>query len=128
MVGRHSNPKKHLIKSVVLRKKFVILTLSIEIKMKDIKEITALLQKNKLYLINKYQLKSIALFGSITRNEAGVDSDIDILVEFEKPIGLEFVLLADELENILGAKVDLVTPKAIKPKMFELIKQDLLYV
>lgn len=96
--------------------------------MKDVKEITTLLQKNKLYLINKYQLKSIALFGSITRNEATADSDIDILVEFEKPIGLEFVLLADELENILNSKVDLVTPKAIKPKMFEFIKQDLLYV
>lgn len=96
--------------------------------MKDIQEIKTLLQKNKLYLINKYQLKSIALFGSITRNEATLNSDIDILVEFEKPIGLEFVLLADELENILGARVDLVTPKAIKPKMFELIKQDILYV
>jgi len=98
------------------------------LKMKDIQEIKTLLQKNKLYLINKYQLKSIALFGSITRNEATLNSDIDILVEFEKPIGLEFVLLADELENILGARVDLVTPKAIKPKMFELIKQDILYV
>lgn len=96
--------------------------------MKDIKEIKAVLQKNKFYLINKYQLKSIALFGSITRNEATENSDIDILVEFEKPIGLEFVLLADELEAILKMKVDLVTPNAIKPKMFEIIKQDLLYV
>lgn len=96
--------------------------------MKDVKEIKALLEKNKLYLINKYQLKSIALFGSITRNEATVHSDVDILVEFQKPIGLEFVLLADELEDILGLKVDLVTPNAIKPKMLEMIKQDLLYV
>lgn len=102
--------------------------LSNKTKMKEIQEIKTLLQKNKLYLINKYQLKSIALFGSITRNEATEESDIDILVEFEKPIGLDFVLLADELENILGTKVDLVTPKAIKPKMFELLKQDLLYV
>ncbi|MFZ1755367.1 MAG: nucleotidyltransferase family protein [Caldilineaceae bacterium] len=96
--------------------------------MKDIKDIKLLIKKNKLYLVNKYNLKSIALFGSITRNESTEKSDIDILVEFEKPIGLEFVMLADELESILGAKVDLVTPKAIKPKMFELIKQDLLYV
>lgn len=96
--------------------------------MKNIEEIKSLIQKNKLYLVKKYNLKSIALFGSITRNEATAASDVDILVEFEKPIGLEFVLLADELESILDLKVDLVTPKAIKPKMFEIIKQDLLYV
>jgi len=96
--------------------------------MKNIEEIKSLIQKNKVYLVKKYNLKSIVLFGSIIRNEATAASDIDILVEFEKPIGLEFVLLADELESILGLKVDLVTPKAIKPKMFEIIKQDLLYV
>ncbi|MFZ1518982.1 MAG: nucleotidyltransferase family protein [Ignavibacteriaceae bacterium] len=96
--------------------------------MKNINEIKELLQKNKLYLVNKYNLKSIALFGSITRNEATEKSDVDILVDFEKPIGLEFVMLADELENILGVKVDLVTPNALKPKMFEHIKQDLQYV
>lgn len=96
--------------------------------MKDIQEIKTLLQKNKLYLVNKYNLKSIALFGSITRNEATEKSDIDVLVDFEKPIGLEFVLLADELEEILGVKVDLVTQNALKPKMFEYIKQDLQYV
>jgi predicted nucleotidyltransferase len=102
--------------------------LSKETKMKDIKEIKTLLLKNKLYLVNKYNLKSIALFGSITRNDATEKSDVDILVEFEKPIGLEFVLLADELEKFLGVKVDLVTPNALKPKMFEYIKQELQYV
>ena len=60
--------------------------------------------------------------------EAKTISDIDILVEFDKPIGLDFVLLADELEAILGVKVDLVTTNALKPKMFEYIKQDLQYV
>jgi hypothetical protein len=96
--------------------------------MKDINEIKELLQKNKTDLMNRYNLRSIALFGSITRNEATEKSDIDILVDFEKPIGLEFVILADELEEILGVKVDLVTPNAIKPKVFEYIKRDLLYV
>jgi uncharacterized protein len=96
--------------------------------MKSISEIKLLLQSNKQHLINKYNLKSIALFGSFARDEATVNSDVDILVEFEKPIGLDFVLLADELEEILDVKVDLVTPGAIKPKMFEYIKRDLLYV
>lgn len=96
--------------------------------MKNINEIKELLQKNKVELMKRYNLRSIALFGSITRNEATEKSDVDILVDFEKPIGLEFVMLADELENILGVKVDLVTPNALKPKMFEYIKQDLQYV
>ena len=96
--------------------------------MKSINEIKKLLQQNKTDLINRYNLKSIALFGSITRNEATNKSDVDILVEFDKPIGLDFVLLADELETILGLKVDLVTTNALKPKMFEYIKQDLQYV
>jgi len=96
--------------------------------MKNISEIKELLQKNKINLMMRYNLRSIALFGSITRNEATEKSDIDILVEFEKPIGLEFVLLADELEELLGVKIDLVTPNALKPKMFEHIKQDLQYV
>jgi predicted nucleotidyltransferase len=96
--------------------------------MKNINEIKKLLQQNKTDLINRYNLKSIALFGSITRNEATNKSDVDILVEFDKPIGLDFVLLADELETILGVKVDLVTTNALKPKMFEYIKQDLQYV
>ncbi len=96
--------------------------------MKNISEIKLLLQSNKQDLIRKYNLKSVALFGSFVRDEATEKSDIDILVEFDKPIGLDFVLLADELEEILGVKVDLVTPNAIKPKMFEYIKRDLLYV
>jgi uncharacterized protein len=96
--------------------------------MKNINEIIKLLQKNKVDLMMRYNLKSIALFGSITRNEETEKSDVDILVEFDKPIGLDFVLLADELETILGVKVDLVTTNALKPNMFEYIKHDLQYV
>lgn len=96
--------------------------------MKSISEIKLLLLSNKPDLMKKYSLKSLALFGSFVRDEATENSDLDILVEFDNPIGLEFVLLADELEEILGVKVDLVTPKALKPKMFEYIKQDLQYV
>ncbi|MBU0560587.1 MAG: nucleotidyltransferase family protein [Bacteroidetes bacterium] len=96
--------------------------------MKDLAEIKLLLQLNKEKIMEKYGLKSIALFGSVTRNELSEASDIDLLVEFERPIGLDFVLLGDELEEILGVKVDLTTPEAIKPKMFEYIKRDLLYV
>ena len=96
--------------------------------MKNLTEIKILLEQNKQKFLDKYHIKSIGLFGSIVREDATETSDIDILVEFEKPIGLDFVLLGDELEELLGAKVDLVTPNAIKPGMFEHIKQDLVYV
>ena len=96
--------------------------------MKNISEIKDLLQSHKTKLVEKYNLKNLAIFGSFARNEASDKSDIDILVEFNKPIGLDFITLAEELEEILGIKVDLVTPNAIKPKMFDYIKKDLQYV
>jgi len=96
--------------------------------MKNLNEIKKLLEFHKQRLKNKYHIKNIGLFGSIVRGDTNSNSDVDILVEFEKPIGLDFVSLADELEEILGVKVDLVTPNAIKPRMFKYIKQDLIYV
>ena len=96
--------------------------------MKNLNEIKKLIEQSKPMLIKKYHIKSIGLFGSIVRGDSTEVSDIDILVEFEKPIGLDFVILGDELEEILGIKVDLVTPNALKPHMFENIKQDLHYV
>lgn len=96
--------------------------------MKKLSEIKSLIDANKKHLSKKYHIKKIGLFGSVTRDETSTLSDIDILVEFEKPIGLDFVLLGDELEEILGVKVDIVTPNSLKPKMFNYIKQDLVYV
>lgn len=96
--------------------------------MKNLSEIKKLIELYKPVLKAKYHIKNIGLFGSIVRGDVNPDSDVDILVEFEKPIGLDFVSLADELEEILGVKVDLVTPNAIKPRMFEYIQQDLIYV
>lgn len=96
--------------------------------MKNLSEIKELIEKNKHKLTDKYHIKSIGIFGSIVRGDATEVSDVDILVDFEKPIGLDFVILGDDLEEILGVKVDIVTPNAIKPGMFEYIKQDLIYV
>jgi uncharacterized protein len=96
--------------------------------MKSLNEIERLLTQHKQQLTEKYQIKRIGLFGSIVRGDANNVSDIDILVEFDRPIGLDFVLLAEELKEILGVKVDLVILNAIKPRMFEHIKQDLIYV
>ena len=75
-----------------------------------------------------YPIKRLAIFGSVSRKEDKADSDIDILVELEKPIGLKFIHLAYALESILKRKVDLVSLDGIKEKYFKEIQSDLIYV
>jgi predicted nucleotidyltransferase len=73
-------------------------------------------------------VKSIAIFGSMARGEATPESDVDILIEFDKPIGLfEFVRVKFYLEEIIGSEVDLVTPEAIRPAMREQILAEAIY-
>jgi uncharacterized protein len=76
----------------------------------------------------RYPIARLGIFGSLARGEAQPDSDIDLLVEFNGPIGLEFVDLAMELEQILGEKVDLVSLRAIKDRMLPYVQKDLVYV
>ena len=78
--------------------------------------------------MNKYHLTSIGVFGSFMREDFRDDSDIDILIEYDQPIGIEFIDLADELEKLLERSVDLVSRNGIKPKYFKEIQKDLLYV
>ncbi len=86
------------------------------------------LQLCKSVLAEKYNVKTLGLFGSYSRNDGTEKSDIDLLVEFSKPIGIEFIDLADELEGILAHKVDLVSVKAVKAKYMDLIRKDIIYV
>jgi hypothetical protein len=96
--------------------------------MKSLDELKEIINSHKKELEDKYYVKSIAIFGSYTRNEQTPESDVDILVEFSKPVGLLFVHLADYLEEILGVKVDLMTPEAIKPNRRRYILEELIYV
>lgn len=74
-------------------------------------------------------VKTLALFGSLARGEATSVSDIDILVEFSRPVGLfEFIRLKIYLEQITGRSVDLVTPDAIRPVMKNSILNEAIYV
>ena len=93
-----------------------------------LKNAKELLSKNRMYLTQKYNLSYIAIFGSLSRGDNHENSDIDILVDFKQPIGILFIDLADELENILNNKVDLVSRNALKTKYFEHIEKDLIYV
>ena len=93
------------------------------------KHILSILQEAKPALQKSYGFTSLALFGSYSRDTAVPGkSDIDIMVEFAEPSGIRFIDLADELEQILKQKVDLVSRKGIKPKYFKVIEPDLIYV
>jgi len=60
-------------------------------------------------------IKALSVFGSVARGEAGASSDIDLLVEFDRPIGMfHFITVKDRLEALLGLPVDLVTPRGLK--------------
>lgn len=96
--------------------------------MDSTKNIIAKLEVHKKELFEKYPIKSLAIFGSFARNEQKLTSDLDLMVEFHSRVGSEFIELADELEEILGIKVDLVSKKGIKERYFERIKEDLIYV
>lgn len=82
--------------------------------------------KEKLFL--KYGIKKLAIFGSVSRGDNSKTSDLDILVEFNRKIGIEFIDLADELENLLDVKIDLVSRNGIKEKYFQFIEKELEYV
>lgn len=75
--------------------------------------------------LEEFSVKSISLFGSMARDTLREDSDIDILVEFSRPVGLfEFVRLQRHLEQLLGRPVDLVTLDALKPELRERILKE----
>jgi predicted nucleotidyltransferase len=96
--------------------------------MRSLTEIKDTLKSNKLRLTEKYGLSLMAIFGSYGRGQQTETSDIDILVDFQKPIGVEFIDLANELEKLLKAKVDLVSKNGIRPQYLKQIEQDLSYV
>ncbi|HNX29060.1 MAG TPA: nucleotidyltransferase family protein [Syntrophomonadaceae bacterium] len=76
-----------------------------------------------------YFVSKIGVFGSFARGEATEESDVDILVEFDRRVDLfHFIELQDRLAEILGRKVDLVTPKALKPLIKDRILREVLYV
>lgn len=63
-------------------------------------------------------VRALDLFGSVARGEAGPQSDVDLLVDFEQPVGLfHFVRVQQRLEEILGCRVDLVMREAVKPQL-----------
>ena len=78
--------------------------------------------------LEEFGIKSIALFGSTARGESRPESDIDILVEFARPVGfLAFLRLQHRLEELLGRHIDLVTPAALKRQLRDRILKEAIY-
>lgn len=79
-------------------------------------------------LSHRFHVDHLGLFGSIVRDDFNDKSDIDIIVNFSQPVGVEFIDLADFLESQLKRKIDLVSSKGIKPNYLSEIEKDIIYV
>ena len=92
-------------------------------------EILTKLRNHKAEIQRKYPVASLALFGSYARGEETKESDVDLLVEFNGPIGWEIVDLVEELERLLQVpKVDLISKKYVKEHYKPYIEKDLVHV
>ena len=97
--------------------------------MRSNKSILKLLQAHKSELVSQYHLSEIGIFGSYSRGEQTQKSDIDILIDLEKPMGLlRFVHLKNHLSDILGVQVDLVMKSALKPALSQKILEETQYL
>lgn len=96
--------------------------------MQGITDIQRLLANNKAHLFSKYHLTELGVFGSASRGEVTADSDIDILIDYQGNMGLEFIDLAEELEQLLNTKVDLISKRSLKASLLSRINQDIVYV
>ncbi|HNV81270.1 MAG TPA: nucleotidyltransferase family protein [Tenuifilaceae bacterium] len=85
------------------------------------------LRELKPVLREDYAVKEIGLFGSFTDNTFTEKSDIDIIVELEKPIGWKFFTLEMFLETTFGRKVDLVTKNALREQIKDRILNQVKY-
>jgi len=91
-------------------------------------DILARLRELKPILYKEYAVKEIGLFGSFSDDTFTANSDIDILVELERPIGWKFFSLELYLERIFNRKIDLVTKNAIKEQIKDTILKQVHYV
>ena len=93
-------------------------------------EVMAILNAALPELRLRYAVKDLAVFGSVARNEAGPDSDVDLLVEFEPVLAggyFKFFALQEDLENRLHLTVDLVTPDALKRQLRDRILSEAIH-
>jgi len=87
------------------------------------------LQRQNAELKQQFGVKALSLFGSVARDEATSTSDVDLLVEFDRPVGyFGLFALQYHLEKLLGCPVDLGTPDSLKPRIRERVMGELIRV
>lgn len=95
-------------------------------------QVIELLRDSYAFLASEFGVRRIGLIGSFVKGHSHEASDIDILVEFARPIGLRFVKLVDYLENLLGRKVEVLTPAEFQnirsQRVAKSITQSVVYV
>ena len=96
--------------------------------MKELATIKQIIKELKPELEKKFHVSSIGIFGSVVRNDFSENSDVDVIVDFSQPIGIEFIDLANLLEEKFHEQVDLVSKKGIKPQYFSSIENEIVYV
>lgn len=96
--------------------------------MEQLSEIKQVLTQLKPELSRRFHVQSLGLFGSVVRDDFSASSDIDIIVDFDRPVGIEFIDLAQYIEQRLQKKVDLVSRKGVKDKYFKAIEREIVYV
>lgn len=97
--------------------------------MKTKDDILKTLGEEMPFLRDQYYVKQVGLFGSYTHGETTSKSDIDLLVQFERPVGFfKFIELENYLSEKLGIKVDLVTEDALKPLIRPYVMENVIYV
>jgi len=95
-------------------------------------QIIKILQDQQAYLHAEFGVEKIGLFGSYAQGTAGEGRDIDLMIKFERPIGFRFMALAEYLEKLLGAPVDILTPAGVAgirvPQVMAEIQETVAYV
>ena len=98
----------------------------------DKDEVIRLMKEHYNVLMTEYGVSRIGIFGSVVKGTVTEDSDLDIVVEFKRPIGFKFIRLVEYLENLFGRKVDVVTKDGIKnirvKEVAQNIERNLVYV
>lgn len=99
--------------------------------MREIDQIIEKLKQEKSHLQQEFNITEIGIFGSYTRDEQTENSDIDILIDYDKTKSfslLELVGLEDYLGNLFGKKIDIITKNALKPRIGRQILNEVIYL
>lgn len=87
-----------------------------------------ILTRNKPYLVSKYSLSSIGVFGAVLQDDFHAEHAVEIIVDFKKPIGIEIIDLEDELGKLISHKVELLTKNGIEKSYYNMFRKEIQYI